>query len=606
MRHPVRNILQRFRQRRRAARELDEELAFHVEMETGANIARGMAPAEARRRALADFGGIVQTGETVRDVRRLPIESICQDVRYAVRVLAASRAFAFGAAATLALAIGVTTAMFTVVDALVLRPVPFREPEQLANLVMGTDRGGTYFVAPPVVTAWRESPVLEAAESALTTTALVEVGETVVTRGLATVTPGVFSMLGGVRPVAGRLFTATEGAPGQDDVVLVSEALWQSVYARDSRLLGRRIVVDGERLTVVGILPSAFRFPSAATMLWRPTNLGHDGERARAYVRFAPGVPREDALRLATDAARRADPKIPTLRAWAYPIAGLEEGYSHRALPLLAGAVALLFLALCANVCGLLLARMTARRREFSTRAALGAARGRLFRQALVESALLGATGALAGVGVAWALVALARTLIPQQLLAQTLNAFDVDGRALAVTSLAGLAATLAAGWLPAWLGTRLHASESLRIVDRGGTESRAARTLVRGLLTAEVALVCALLAAATLLTRSFVNLASADRGLETSGVTTLWLNLGAKAPDEASRHALARTLDESLRQLPGVEQVAWSYGSLHRDSVVSPRSVDLQVRARAPAGRPEGLRYMRRAVSTQVIPGFS
>ena len=180
----------------------------------------------------------------------------------------------------------------------------------------------------------------------------------------------------------------------------------------------------------------------------------------------------------------------------------VEDEYSKRAVPVLAGGVGLVFLVLCANVCGLLLARLTTRRREFSMRAALGASRGRLIRQAIVESCLLGTIGVLLGATLAWAFVSVARALLPEPMLLQTLNPLNLDARALVATSIAGVMATLASGLLPAWLGTRVDAGESLRVIDRSGTEARGARALTRGLLVLEVAFACTLLVGATLLTR--------------------------------------------------------------------------------------------------------
>ena len=493
----------------------------------------------------------------------MPIESVWQDVRHAARTLAAHRGFTVAAAGMLALGIGITTAMFTIVDSLILRPVPFRDPKQLAHVWMGTDGGGRTLVAPAVVRAWRESPAFEGAESAMPEMALLETGQTVVTRGMAIVTPGVFDLLGGVRPVQGRLFDGAEGGAGQNDRLLVSETVWRGLYGADHGFVGRTITVNGERLVLVGILPAEFRFPSAETVLWKPTDLAsRPGELARAYVRFASGMPREEALRLATDAARAADAANASLRPWVYTLAGIEDEYSRRAVPFLAGGVSLVFLVLCANVCGLLLARLTARRREFSMRAALGASRGRLIRQAVVESCLLGIIGVLVGAALAWALVSVARALLPEPMLLQTLNPLNLDGRALAATSVAGVMATLASGLLPAWLGTRVDAGDSLRVVDRSGTEARGARALTRGLLVVEVAFACTLLIGATLLTRTFVNLARAERGLVTSGVTTLrlWLG-GAVSKDPEARVALTRTIEEELRRLPGARHVAWSYG---------------------------------------------
>lgn len=235
------NTLRRLIQRRRVARELDDELRFHVQMETDANVAHGMAPAEARRRALAEFGGLAQTREAVGDVRRFSIESVWQDVRFAVRTLSFNPGFTIAAAGMLAIGIGITTAMFTLVDALVLRPVPFEHPEQLAHVWMGTDRGGRTTVAPAVLRAWQESPAFLGAESADVTAAVVEANGTLTTRFVARVTPGIFGLLGGVRPEVGRLFEAGEGAAGADDRVLIGEPAWRALFNADPSIVGRQI-----------------------------------------------------------------------------------------------------------------------------------------------------------------------------------------------------------------------------------------------------------------------------------------------------------------------------------------------------------------------------
>jgi len=556
-------------QRRRVGRELDEELAFHVEMEVEANTARGMSPADARRAALRDFGGVVQTQEAVRDVRVLSIESVWQDIQHAVRVLAARPGFAMAVVGMLALAVGLTTAMFTVVDALILRPVPFKDPEQLASVYMGNERGGSTTVAPAVLHAWRDSSAFAGAESAFPDVALVEAGGSIVTRGVARVTPGIFDLLGNVTPVRGRLFDIRDARDGAGERVLISEDLWRSLYRADAGIVGRQVVIDGEPATVLGVLPADFRFPSWDTVIWKPIDFdalpaGRADERARAYVRFVPDIPEADALRIATDVAHAADATTAKLVPRVQPLAGLVlDAYYARAVPLLAGGVILVFFVLCANVCSLLLARLTARRREFSMRAALGASRGRLMRQALVESGVVGALGIVMGIGIAWVLVSLARAFLPEAFLLRTLNPLNIDARALAITSVAGVAGTLAAGLLPAWMATRVGAGESLRVVDRGATESRAQRAVTRGLLITEIALAFTLLVGATLLMRSFVNLAMTERGLNTDGVITAWLSLPPTAfPDPAARESLARLVEDEIRAVPAVHQVAWSFGT--------------------------------------------
>lgn len=560
----VRGLLQR----RRVVREMDDELAFHVDMEIRANVERGLSPTEARRRALRDLGGIDQTKEEIRDVRMIRLDSLWQDVRYAARSLARHPGATATAAAMLGLGIGITTAMFTILDALILRPVPFHDPDQLAFVYMGNDRGGRTTVAPEVLHAWQESTAFAGAESAVPDTALVDINGAVVARGIARVTPGLFELLGGVRPIRGRLFDASEVRAGMNDRVLLSEDAWRTLYQSDPAIIGRSILIDGERLVVIGVLPADFRFPSWNTVIWRavdyralPASVAN--EFPRAYVRFASNVPRVDALRIATDAARAADSRNAELYPRVQPLAGMVlDPYYERAVPLLAGGVILVFLVLCANVSSLLLARLTARQREFSMRSALGASRGRLIRQAFVESGVLGVLGVIAGVAVAWMLVSLSRSFLPEAFLIRTLNPLNIDARALAVTSASGVVATLAAGLLPAWIGTRTDSETSLRITERSGTESPGARAVTRTLLVAEIALACTLLVGATLLVRSFINLAQAERGLDVDGVLVTSVSLAPPAfPDRSARETAARAIEERVGQLPGVQHVAWSYG---------------------------------------------
>jgi predicted permease len=382
----------------------------------------------------------------------------------------------------------------------------------------------------------------------------------------------VFVLLGGVKPLRGRLFDQTEGRAGADDRVLISEDLWRSLFGSADDIVGQRLIIDRVPLLIVGVLPAEFRFPGWNTEIWRAADFTDGSPNAdwpAVYVRFASGMPRADALRLATDAARTADSRYATLRSVVRPLAGIVlDSYYERAVPVLAGGVVLVFLVLCANVSGLLLARLTARRREFAMRSALGASRRRLIRQALVESSLLGACGVAAGIAIGWVLVSLARTFLPEASLIGTLNPLNVDIRALAVTSVSGVVATFVAGILPAWIGTRVEAISSMGVFDRGGTETRAARALTRSLLIGEIALACTLLVGATLLVRSFVNLVRADRGLNTENVLTATVSLPGQ--DRASRGAAARVLEEGLRSLPGVQRVAWSYGLPPDGAIIS------------------------------------
>lgn len=489
------------------------------------------------------------------------------DLRQAWRRARSKPATLYGAAAMLALGIGLTTAMFTLADTLLLRPVPFAAADRLARLSMMGDRGGRYAVETSVFRAWRASPAFDAVESASDSTVLVDTAGGPVAKGNSFVTPGLFQMLD-VRPIRGRLFDATEGRAGTDDRVVISEDLWRANFAADPAVIGQSMRIDGAPHTVIGIVPSEFRFPKWDTVIWRPLDFGALPPARKTvlpipFVRFSAAMPQTDALRLATTAAHGVDSQSAKLRAEPAPLAGLVlDKYYERAIPLLFGGVGLVFLVLCANVSSLLLVRLSQRRRELSVCSALGASRSRLIRQAVIEHALLGVVGTAAGMLLAWVLVSGARGFLPEAFLIRTLNPLNLDLRAWAIASTAGIAATLLAGLVPAWLGTRAQPAEALRVSDRGGTESRVARSITRGMLVGEIALACMLLVGATLLMRSFVNLSSADRGLDTDGVVLarIWLPTPA-FKDADARRVVTDAIHEELKRLPGVTQVAISYG---------------------------------------------
>src|SRR5688572_20399786 len=349
------------------------------------------------------------------------------------------------------LAVVLPTTTFTIVDALILRPVTFKDVDQLATVIMGSPRGGPSPTS-DVLRAWKASPAFAAVAGARTATALVTTGAGAATRQMAHVTPELFDLLGGVRPIRGRLFDATEGRPGTDDRVLLSEDVWRSLYDADPALVGRAITIDNQPVTVVGILPADFRFPNWNTVVWKADTFeANPSERPSVYVRFAPTIPRADALGVATRAAQSVNASYAKQTAQARSLAGDQlDQYYQRAVPLLSGGVILLFLVLCANVSSLLLTGFTARGREFATRAALGASRGRLVRQAFLESALCGTGGIIAGAAVGWVLVSVSRVVLPQAALLRSLNPLNIDARALILTSIAGLVATFVAGVLPA------------------------------------------------------------------------------------------------------------------------------------------------------------
>ncbi len=490
------------------------------------------------------------------------------DLRHALRRLRSHAGTSAIAVGMLMLAVGLTTAMFTLMDALLFRPAPFRDPQSLVELDVVYEHGAHHVVPPAVLRAWQASGIFDAVDAVTTGTSLLEGASGLVAKPSAVVGTGVFEMLG-VRPIRGRAFAPDEGRAGSDDRVMLSEDVWRSVFGGDPDLVGKRIKIDGAMATVIGIMPAGFRFPAWDTVIWMPIDY-QAPPPARAlrqpwpYARLPHDVPRADVFRVATDLARQADPTMRAdQRIDGVPLAGVRvDRYYRRAMPYLVGGVVLVFLVLCTNVSSLLLAQYAARRREFGVCSALGASRGRLLRQALVEHTVLGVCGALGGILLAWALVSICRSVLPQAFLLRTLNPMAIDARALLAASISGLAAIFAAGVLPAWIGTRAESAESLRLAERVETPSRAARLATNTLLVTEIALACTLLVGATLLARSFVNLVRADRGLDTRDVTTAWISLPrGQFPDRPSRLTATAALESSMRSLPGVTHVALSYG---------------------------------------------
>jgi putative ABC transport system permease protein len=496
------------------------------------------------------------------------VQTFADDLRHARRRLTGQRGTAVVAGGMLALAIGITSAMLTIVDHMLLRPVPYRDPSALVSLYVGTGPHEMLpYVTRNVVRAWRESAAFTAVAAVAQQPVILEGQNGLVIKGAVWISPGALEMLG-VSPLAGRTFLDGEGRPGSEDRVIISESVWRGEYAGDPAIVGRRIRLSGTPVTIVGVMPRAFHFPYWRTEVWRPYDLATPPPAAAnnplmAYARLHPGVPVFDAARLATAAATTRM----TFETGGHVMlrgltAGFLDDYSRTALTALAGGIALVFVVLCANVTNLILARATGRRQEFGVCSALGASRGRLVRQALIESGLITVAATLAGLFVAWSLINAARTILPEDLFARTLNPVEMDARAIVATVFLGVVALLAAGLPPAWIGTAINPADSLRGMARGGTSTRAARSWTTSLLVAEVALATALLVGAGVLVASFVNLLRLDPGLDVHHVVTASVTL----PDFAfrtrdSRAAFARELERQMAQLPGVDRVALSSG---------------------------------------------
>ncbi len=560
------------------ARDVDEELAFHLQMREAEYLARGMVPAEASRLAHERFGRVADARRACLAVdrrrfaaeRRLQVvDALGQDLRYGLRTLRQHRVFSAAVVVTLALGIGATTAIFSAVDAALLRPLPFADPGRLVIL-----RGVRVPFAPNGVSAEpSESPDLRTVSAmpdvfsrtaAYAPGGLNMSGDGEALRvNVGLVTTGFFGTLG-VVPAMGRGFTDEEGRIGGALVAVLSHGLWQRRYG-GVPVLGKAIVLNGHSYEIVGVMPRGFVFPRESD-LWIPLTVPatfstYDAFRSwmpsETVARLAPGVTREAA----TSRLRELWQRVPAQYrgSWgdapAHPLSPLQGqlvGDRQKPLWILLVTTGLLLLIACVNVTNLLLARASVRRREIAMRAVLGASRGRLVRQLLVESLLLACGGSAAGLVVAYASLGTVRALMPAGLVATAPPAVDlrVLGFAIGLALLTGLGFGL---W-PALGAARTNPNETLKSGGGGATTGGAGRVR-RALVVAELAVALTLLAGSGLMLRSFKALLDTDPGFRTEHVGTLELTFARAVDDRGEvRRATIEAVLARLRAMPGIE----------------------------------------------------
>jgi len=502
------------------------------------------------------------------------------DVRDAVRALRRSPGYTAVVILTLALGIGVNTAIFGIVDALLFKALPYTDPDRLVYVFEKHPAGGRNTVAPANFLDWRARAGafsdLEATMSAAATMLDGGAPENLVG---ARVTPGYFRLLG-LQPLVGRTFQADEGAPGAACVTIMSHRLWARRFGSDAGLVGRPMRFAGMTCTLVGVLPPDSVFDRSAAEIYWPVSFGPDATRTSHFLtvmaRLRPGVAVEaaDAEMSALAASIAAEHPEVVLR-WGATVAPLRDVIvrvdARRLVWVLFGAVGVVLIVACVNVAGLVLSRTTARRREVAIRAALGAGRWRVFRGLLVESVLLSSAGAALGLMAgSWTLRAFsafapAGTLPPE--------AFArLDGRTLAFTASLAILTGLLFGTWPAWQGARTGDADALKAGGRSLGGSRVIARIHSGLLVIEVALATVLVTGATLLVASFLRLTSVSPGVSPDGVYTLSIAApSTRYGTDAEVARFYRDVVEAMRHVPGVASASaitslplggWLYGT--------------------------------------------
>src|SRR5262245_39346690 len=552
-----------FFHREQREREFVEELESHLAMHIEDNLRAGMSPEEARRRALIKLGGVALTQESHREQRGLPmLETLLQDIRFGLRVLRKQPGFSLIAIVTLALGIGANTAIFSVVNGVLLKPLPYDQPGQLVQLWEDPGAGTRKNrIAPGAVLDWREHNTVFESLSVLDTTTLNLTGACEPERlsGVRLSANGLDILR--ARPLLGRTFAPDEDQPGKEKVVVLTHRLWQRRWSGDTSIIGRTVQLGGEGYTVIGVLPPNFLPWETAEFVtpyvFSPQAAQQRGMHfLRAFARLKPGVSVAQAQDELNAIAQQLKPLYPaTKKDWGVTIVPLHEEITGQIKPtllLLLGAVALVLLIACANVVNLLLARASARQRELAVRSALGAHSWRIVRQLLTESLLLSLLGALGGLLLAYgSLNALTRLIAVNLPRAQEVN---LDLRVLGFTLLVSLVTGLAFGLAPAWQTARLNLNDTLK--EGGcGLLVNARNRLRGGLVVAEVALALMLLVGAGLLLKSFIRLSNVPLGFNPQNVLTMQITLPEqKYPDAARRSAFFERAIQRIEALPGVE----------------------------------------------------
>jgi putative ABC transport system permease protein len=570
---------------KRDEERLQAEVEEHLLMQTAENVRAGLSPTEARRQAMLKFGGVEAMKEEYRDQKGLPfLETLAQDLRYAFRQLAASPGFALIAIATMALGVGATTAIYSVIDATLLHPLPYPHPSELVRIDANLPGVGAHDVgiSIPELRDLQNSGIFQNVSFCFFGSENVTGSAQPTHIAGATVSPSYFAVLG-VEAALGRTFDPHDATPGANLEVVISDGLWKRAFGADPHILGKSLRLDNDLFHVVGVMPASFRdqgqtAEERSTELWAADGFSGDAPPMRGtrlqyetIARLQPGLSPEAAqahLDALVDALKRQYPAdYPPQAAWTFHLTPLAEtlvGNVRQSLILLFGAVGLVLLISSVNVANLLLARASARGREMAVRQALGAARMRLIRQLLTESLLLFVLGGITGFAVLFCARKFLLQFVPESL--PRLNDISISWGVLAFAIVVSVAAGTIFGLAPAWLTSRLNLTVTLRQEGRGSSGSRRSSRLRHVLVIGELALSLVLMVAAGLLLRSFWDLFKVQLGFNPSRVMAIETTL--PNPNDPKTDIYRTATQESvflrealrrIRTLPGVEETAVS-----------------------------------------------
>lgn len=534
---------------------------------------------ERRRR---DAGGplgraglwVEEIADTVITAARVHLDILGQDLRHSARMLRRTPGFALTTILVTALGVGATTAAFTLTDHVLLRPLPFPEPDRLVKIWQGAAnraanlRGlqGTNDVGPSNYRDWKamSSSFEVMGAYALASSNLISSGEPERLDGALTTTDAMVAL--GVPPARGRAFVAADDLPGAPGTVLISDAFWRRKFAADPNAIGRSIILDNESCLIIGVMPATFEFPSRTVAFWRPIRFAATAfdDRSDTYLRviarLKPGVSRQQASAdLSVASAKLAAMYPKDNEGIGAVVIGLRDEINDQSRQLLfamAGASACVLLIACTNLASLLIARATARGRELAVRTAMGAGRERLVRQMLTESLMIALTGGAAGFALAIAAVPMAVRLVPTALPIAEVPATDL--RMLLSAAVITLSTGVGFGVLPAFRAVRQASAQGLRDGARAGASRRTERARA-ALVVAQVSASIVLLVCAGLLIRALLNVQRTDPGFRTDGVLTMRTQLPwDKYTLQATRVQFYRNVIEDVKALPGVTNAAF------------------------------------------------